>query len=159
MANTNSDITTGQAAAMRDRTLAPASPANYGLLYVIRGQVTCPATPTVSDTLTLVPAELIPEGACYAPEESWVYPETAPGTALTLDVGYSSNADALADALALTTAGTTGGKVNFDKSGTLPAGLADPLPTVKEDIIATVTVSTSVDATVIQFAIAFRLTA
>jgi hypothetical protein len=85
-----------------------------------------------------------------------VYPVTDPGTALTLDVGPTSNTDALADALALTTAGTTGGKVAFDVSGTAPLAMSSDLEHVSgEDIVATVTVSTSVVETVIEFAIAY----
>ncbi len=156
MANTNSNIASAHTTAQTDGR-APLAPLASGAMPVfIRGRVTCPATPTVNDTLTLVPGELIPAGARYAPELSWVYPVTDPGTALTLDVGPTSNTDALADALALTTAGTTGGKVAFDVSGTAPLAMSSDLEHVSgEDIVATVTVSTSVVETVIEFAIAY----
>ena len=156
MANTNSDIVTALASAKTDQS-APlhGRTTSAGLVY-IRGQVTCPATPTVDDTLTLVPKELIPPGAIFEPAACWVFCETDPGTALTLDVGFASNPDALADALALTTAGTTGGVVPFDESGTVPAALADlTVVTTPEDVYATGKVSTAVDATVIQFCIAY----
>jgi hypothetical protein len=156
MANTNSNITTGLAAA-QTAGRSPIDPLDSGALPIyIRGRVTCPATPTVNDTLTLVPGNLIPDGSVFAPELSWVYPVTDPGTALTLDIGPSSNADALADALALTTAGTTGGVVTFDESGTAPLGMTSRVRHVGgEAIAATVTVSTSVVETVIEFCIAY----
>lgn len=156
MANTNSNI------AAKHLTLpatgrVPLDPLDSGALPIfIRGRVSCPATPTVNDTLTLVPGELIPDGAAFAPELSWVYPVTDPGTALTLDIGPTSNADALADALALTVAGTATGVVTLDKSGTAPLGMTSRVKHVGgEDIRATVTVSTAVDATVLEFCIAY----
>jgi hypothetical protein len=156
MANTNSALATAHATAQTSGR-SPLDPLDTNaILLFIRSQVTCPATPSANDTLTLVPGELIPAGARYAPEYSWVYCETDPGTALTLDIGPTSNPDGLADALALTTAGTTGGLVPFDECGTLAVGMTDPIiAAANEDIIATVTVSTSVDATVIQFCIAY----
>lgn len=156
MANTNSNITAAHTTAQTSGR-SPVDPLDSGALPIyIRGRVTCPATPTVNDTLTLVPGELIPDGAAYAPELSWVYPVTDPGTALTIDVGPSSNPDALADALALTTAGTTGGIVPFDESGTAPLGMTSRVTHVAgEDIAATVTVSTAVAETVIEFCIAY----
>ena len=160
MANTNSDLATAQAAALRDPSSAPKTPETRGILYQIRGQVTVPATPSTSDTLTLVPAEMLPVGAVYEPGDSWVYCETDPGTALNLDIGPASNTDALADNLALTVAGTSSGRVSFASSGTVPAALADPLKTTEQEaILATVATSTAVDATVLQFCIAFRLLA
>lgn len=158
MANTNSNLTTAQAAAMLDRSSGLATIALVATnLILIQGQVTCPATPSTSDTLTLIPAEMLPVGAVYDVANSWVYCETDPGTALTLDIGPDSNPDALADALALTVAGTSSGAVPFDKSGTMPAALADPLViTAQEAVRATVVTSTAVDATVIQFCLAFR---
>lgn len=158
MANTNSNLTTAQAAAMLDRSSGLATIALVATnLILIQGQVTCPATPSTSDTLTLIPAEMLPVGAVYDVANSWIYCESDPGTALTLDIGPDSNPDALADALALTVAGTSSGAVPFDKSGTMPAALADPLViTAQEAVRATVVTSTSVDATVIQFCLAFR---
>lgn len=157
MANTNSDLATAQAAALRDPSSAPKTPETRGILYQIYGQVTCPATPTVGDTLTLVPAEMLPVGAVYDPHNSYFFCETDPGTALNLDVGPSSNTDALADNLALTAALT---KYAFDASGTLPAAIADPLKTTEQEaILATVVTSNTVSETVIHFCIAFRLLA
>ena len=161
MANTNSDLATKQAAAQRDASAGITQARDIGgVMLFARGQVTCPATPTVNDTLTLIPAEALPVGAVFEPAYSWVYCETDPGTALTLDIGPDSNPDALADALALTTAGTTGGVVPFDESGTAPLGMTAPIViTAQEAVRATVTVSTSVVATVIQFCLAYRATA
>jgi hypothetical protein len=156
MANTNSNIATAHATAQTSGR-SPLDSLDSGALPIfIRGRVTCPATPTVNDTLTLVPGELIPDGAAYAPALSWVYPVTDPGTALTLDVGPSSDPDALANDLALTTAGTTGGVVQFDECSTAPLAMTSRVRHVGgEDIVATVTVSTSVVATVIEFCIAY----
>ena len=160
MANTNSDIATAQLAAVRDPSAAPKPGFTSGLVFVIRGKVTCPATPTVADTLTLIPAERVPVGAIYVPEDSWVFCESDPGTALTLDIGPVSNPDLLADALALTVTAVGAGKITFDKSGTKPDAISTPTQvTTQEAIKATVMVSTAVDATVIQFAIAFRIVA
>jgi hypothetical protein len=156
MANTDSTLITAHTTAQTNGR-SPLDPLDAGtVLMFIRSRVTCPATPTVNDTLTLVPGELIPPGSRYAPEASWVYCVGDPGTALTLDVGPTSNPDALADGLALTTAGTTGGIVPFDESGTAPLALTSSvLHVAGEDIIATVTVSTSVDSRVIEFCIAY----
>ena len=86
MANTDSTVVTTHTAA-QTAGRSPLDPLDSGaVLMFIRSRVTCPATPTPSDTLTLVPGELIPAGARYAPENSWVYPVTDPGTALNLDV-------------------------------------------------------------------------
>jgi len=161
MANTNSNLVVAQAAALRDRSAAITQGRDIcGVMLYARGQISIPATPDVNDTLTLVPAEALPLGAVFEPAASWVYCETDPGTALTLDIGTPSNPDALADALALTTAGTTGGVVTFDKSGTMPLGISDPITiTEAEPVVATVKVSTAVDATVLQFCIAYRATA
>lgn len=156
MANTNSILVTNHTTAQTSGRSPLDVLDGPATIKYIRSRVTCPATPSTSDTLTLVPGELIPPGAAYAPEESWVYPVTDPGTALTLDVGPTSNTDALADALALTTAGTTGGRVGFSQSGTAPLGMTSRVTHVAgEDIVATVMTSTSVDATVIEFCIAY----
>jgi len=159
--NTNSDLATKQAAALRDPSAGLIKGHDFsGILLYARGQVTCPVTPTVGDTLTLIPAAALPVGAVFCPEESWVYCETDPGTALTLDIGPVSNPDALADALALTVIGETNGKVTFDKSATMPLGISDPITILdQEAVLATVMVSTAVVATVIQFCIAYRATA
>jgi hypothetical protein len=158
MANTNSDLATAQAAAYRDPSAAPKPGLTSGIMFYLRGQVTCPATPTVADTLTLIPAEMLPVGAVYEPAESWLWLESDPGTALTLDIGPVSNPDALADALALTATGVGAAPIRFCASATAPAAMLDPLAiTEQEAILATVMVSTAVDATVIQFQIAFRI--
>lgn len=154
--NTNSDITTAQADALRDRSAAPKSPEATGLLYQIRGQVTIPATPTVNDTLTLIPAELLPVGAVYEVLDSHLFFETDPGTALQLDIGPASDPDALADALDCNAAG----RVELSASGTKPAALLDPVKvSAQEAIIATIKASDTVSATVMQFSIAFRVCA
>ena len=156
MANTDSTLVSNHTTAQTSGR-EPLLPLECGVvLFYIRGSVTCPATPSTSDTLTLVPGELIPEGARYAPEASWAYPVTDPGTALNFDVGPTSNTDALADNLALTTAGTTGGIVPFDESGTAPLALTSLLTHVAgEDIVATIVTSNTVSETVIQFCVAY----
>jgi hypothetical protein len=152
MANTNSNLATAHATALTSGR-SPMDPLDSGALPIfLRGRVTCPATPTVNDTLTLVPGELIPDGSVFAPELSWIHALTGPGTALTLDVGPSSNPDALSDALAFTAAG---GKA-LSASGTVPLALSSRVAHVGgEDIAATVTVSTAVVATVLEFCIAY----
>jgi len=160
MANTNSDLAAAAATAQTNGRAPIDGKDIGGIILFARGQVTCPSNPSVNDTLTLLDASQVPLGAVFEPAFSWVYCETDPGTALTLDIGTTSNPDALADALALTTAATTGGKVAFDVSGTMPLGISDPITVeTQEDIIATVKVSTSVSETVIQFCIAYRVTA
>lgn len=156
MANTNSTIVTNHATSKTAGRL-PLDPMDCAVvLKHIRSRVTCPATPSTSDTLTLVPKEIIPVGARLAPADSWVYCVTDPGTALTLDIGTASDPDSLADALALTTAATTGGRVGFHQSGTVPVGISAPITVAtQEDIIATIVTSTSVSQTVIEFCIAY----
>lgn len=156
MANTNSNIVTAHATAQTTGR-SPLDALDSGCLPIfIRGRVTCPATPAVDDTLTLVPGELIPDGAAYAPELSWIYPVGDPGTALTVDVGPSSNPDALADALTLNDVGTTSGLRNFGSSGTAPLALTSRVRHVAgEDIAATVKTSTGVVATVLEYCIAY----
>lgn len=160
MANTNSDLATAQAAALRDPSAAPKPGLTSGLPFHIRGKVTCPATPTVADTLTLIPAEMLPVGAVYDPANSWLFCETDPGTALTLDIGPVSDPDLLSDALALTVTSVGAGKVPFDTSATKPVAVSTPTQiTDQEAVKATVMVSTSVAETVIQFQIGFRIVA
>lgn len=169
MANTNSNIVTALAASKTDQTAPLKGVDTCGLPLYIRGKVTCPATPTVNDTLTLVPKELIPNGAKPAPELSWLYTETDPGTELALDIGVASNPDLLADNLSLTVAsntatgdGTSGpltGHIPFTRSGTVPLQMSAPAVATAEDIIATVVTSNTVSQTVIQFAIAYYATA
>jgi len=156
MANTDSTLVTAHTAAQTSGR-SPLDPLDAGtVLMFIRSRVTCPATPSTSDTLTLVPGELIPPGSRYAPAASWVYCVTDPGTALNLDVGPTSNTDALADNLALTTAGTTGGIVPFDESGTAPLAMTSSVEHVSgEDIVATIVTSNTVSETVIEFCIAY----
>lgn len=158
MANTNSDLATKSAAALKDRSAGLVHGDDAaGIVLYATAKVTIPATPEVDDTLTLVPAAAVPLGAVVIPQLSHVYCVTDPGTALTLDIGITSNPDLFSDALALTTAGTTGGPVNFAASGTAPVGIAAPHRfTEAEDIIATVKVSTAVVETVAVFTIAYR---
>lgn len=156
MANTNSDIATAQASALRDRSAAPKSPENFGQLLQIRGQVTIPAAPTAEDTLTLIPAELLPVGAVYEVLGSSLFFESDPGTALTLDIGPESDVDALADALVCNAAG----RVELSASGTLPAALLDAVKVESQEaVIATIKVATDVVETVMQFCITLRVTA
>lgn len=160
MANTNSDIATAQAAAQRDPSAAPKVPETSGLHYEIRGQVTVPAAPALNDTLTLIPAALLPVGAVYDPAESWVFFETDPGTALALDIGPVSRPNGLADTLLATVTGLGTGKLTFDRGNGLALGLSSRLKvSAQEAVLATVKVSTSVVATVMHFKIAFRVIA
>jgi hypothetical protein len=161
MSDTYSNLVIAQASAFKDRSAAITQGRDIcGVMLYARGQVTVPATPDVNDKLILVPAEAVPLGAVFEPAASWVYCEGDPGTALTLDIGTPSNPDSLADALALTVIGTTSGVVTFDKSGTMPLGISDPITiTEAERVEATVKVSTAVDQTVLQFCIAYRATA
>ena len=160
MANTNSDLATKQAAAKLDPSAGVINMDDAcGVVLYATAKVTIPATPTVNDTITIIPAELLPIGAVVIPQLSSVYLATDPGTALTLDIGLVSDPDCYADALALTVAATASatGAVSFDKSGTAPAYLVTPYRILtQEAIIATVTVSTAVDATVAIFTIAYR---
>lgn len=160
MANTNSNLVTAYATAQTTGR-SPLDALDSGCVpFIIRSKVTLPATPSAEDTLTLVPGEMIPEGAFYAPELSWIYPVTDPGAALTVDVGPSSNPDALADALTLNDVGTTSGLRNFGYSGTAPLALTSRVRhKAGEDIAATVKVSTGVVATVLEYGIAYYVIA
>ncbi len=156
MANTNSTLKTA-AATVKTSPRATIRGADIGgIMLFARGKVTCPATPTVNDTLTLLDASQIPPGAIFEPAASWVYCETDPGTALNLDIGFPSNPDAIADNLALTVAGHVG----LAAGGTMPLAISAPAPASgKEDILATVVTSTAVVQTVIQFCLAYRVCA
>lgn len=153
MANTNSNLAAAQAAVETSPRSTIDGKDIGGILLIARGQVTIPATPSVDDTLTLLAAGQVPKGAVIEPLLSNVYFETDPGTALTLDVGNTSNPDAFADALACNAAGA----VNFGASATVPSGITDPAEETGEAILATVKVSTSVVETVMQFQIAYRV--
>jgi len=156
MANTNSNIVTALAAARTDGSAALDGKNLSGILLYARGKVTCPATPTVNDTLTLLPVGVLPPGAVLEPVESWVFCESDPGTALNLDIGPTSDPDGIADNLALTVAGLVG----FAASGTIPEGIKAPIELAQsEAIVAKIVTSTAVDATVIQFQIAYRVSA
>lgn len=158
--NTDSDLATAVAAAqVQYPTTEQVVPE---ILLFVQAKVTVPASGTspllnANDTLTILPASACPVGACLVPQLSSVYCVTDPGTALTLDIGTVADPDKFADALALTTAGTTGGAVNFSASGTAPAAIATPYRfTTQEAIVATAVTVTSVDATVVVFSLCFR---
>ena len=160
MANTNSDLATKQAAAQRDPSSGMVNMDDAcGIVLFATAKVTIPATPTVDDTITIIPAELLPVGAVVIPQLSSVYLATDPGTALTLDIGLVSDPDCYSDGLALTVAATASatGAVSFDKCGTAPAYLVTPYRIASQEaLIATVKTSTAVDATVAIFTIAYR---
>lgn len=158
MANINSDLATKQAAAKQDHSAGIIHGDDaMGIILFATAKVTVPSTAAVDDTLTLVPAEACPVGAVVIPQLSHVYCVTDPGTALTLDIGTAADPDKFSDALALTTAGTTGGAVSFSASGTAPAAIATPYRfSEQEAILATVKVATSLNETVIVFTIAYR---
>jgi hypothetical protein len=161
--NTNSDLATAQAAAASSYPTSELDA--FGSIIYTQVKVTVPASGTspllnANDTLTLLPASLCPVGAYLVPKLSSVYCVTDPGTALTLDIGTPDDPDKFADALALTTAGTTGGAVNFSASGTAPAAIATPYKfTSQEAIIATAVTVSSVSETVVVFTLAFRVKA
>lgn len=99
---------------------------------------------------------ILPAGAIPLPGLSWVDCED-PGTALTLDIGYASNPDALADGLDLAAAG--------HKPFTTPAIPADalvPAPLAAADTTIYATVATGTTLTVgkiLVFNIAYKLAA
>lgn len=157
MANTNSNLATLAASVVNDPS-ATTLGINLGAIVLFaRGRVTCPATPTVNDTLTLLAANQLPVGAIVMPELSYIYCVTDPGTALALDIGTASNVDVYADNLSLTAAVT---KSDFAASGTAPLGITAPAAvSTQEAVIATVVTSTDVVETVLEFAIAYRVTA
>lgn len=157
MANTNSNLAAAATSVLNDPSASLDGRDLGGIVLIARGRVTCPATPTVDDTLTLLAANQLPVGAIPLPELSWVYPVTDPGTDLTIDVGTASNPDRMADALVLTAAAT---KKSFDQSGTAPLDITAPAAiTTQEAVIATVKVSDTVAETVIEFGIAYRVNA
>lgn len=160
MANTNSNLAASAVSVVTDPTVTTKGVDLGGIMLFARGKVTCPATPSTSDTLTLLAAGQVPVGAIFEPCSSWVYCETDPGTALTIDIGTTDDTDNLARGLALTVAGTSSGRKSFDASGTMPVGISTPYTLASpKAVVATVTTSTAVDATVIQFCIAYRVTA
>lgn len=167
MANTNSDLATKQAAAKLDPSAGVINMDDAcGTVLYATAKVTIPATPAVNDTITIIPAELLPIGAVVIPQLSSVYLATDPGTALILDIGLVSDPDCYADALSLSVAATVvpiatcatlTGSVRFDQCASIPAYLVTPHRILtQEAIIATVKTSTAVDETVAIFTIAYR---
>lgn len=158
MANTNSDLVTKQAAALTDPSAGIVNGDDaFGVIMYATAKVTVPATPSTSDTLTIIPAELCPVGAVVVPQLCSVSCLTDPGTALNLDIGTPDNPDLFSDNLALTTAVSTGGPVSFAASGTVAEAIGTPYRFKKQEkIIATIVTSSSVAETVIVFLIAYR---
>lgn len=116
--------TTLYAAQDRDRL----NPARLPAPNQAGGGVQCAVVPyaldgdeAANDTINLC---TLPAGAIPIPGLSFVdaeIPASGDGAALTADVGYASNPDALADGIAL----TSGGHVPFT-SGTMPADVLAP---------------------------------
>jgi hypothetical protein len=98
------------------------------------------ATLATNDTINLVS---LPSGATVLPHLSYVIAED-PGTALTIDIGFASNLDALSDGLDL----AAGGNVAFTAGGTATAQQFAPVPLAKGDetIIVDCKLVTSVTA-------------
>lgn len=157
MANTNSNLAALAASVVNDPSATTSGIDLGAIVLFARGRVTCPATPSTSDTLTLLAANQLPVGAIVMPELSYIYSVTDPGTALAVDIGTASNVDVYADNLSMTAAVT---KYNFAASGTAPLGITAPAAvSTQEAVIATVVTSTDVVETVLEFAIAYRVTA
>jgi len=129
---------------------AGASPAStYPIAKVITGKVryalieyALAATEAAADTINLVKLKA---GARVIPSLCRIVCED-PGTALSLDVGFASNPDALCDGAALTTAHD----VSFTGAASVTAVAAQYVPVDiaagDEVIYATVTVATSLTA-------------
>jgi len=67
MANTNSNLAAAAVSVVNDPTVTTKGVDLGGIMLFARGQVTCPATPTVDDTLTLLAADQVPVGAIFEP--------------------------------------------------------------------------------------------
>lgn len=156
--NTLSDLATKQAAAKIDASAGVINGDDAGgIVLYATAKITIPATPAVSDTLTIIPAELLPVGAVVIPQLSHVYLASDPGTLLTIDIGLVSAPACFADDLQLTVPGNPLGAVSFSASTNVPAYLITPYRiAAQEAIIATVVTSTAVVATVAVFTIAYR---
>lgn len=114
------------------------------VLYALAG------TEVANDTIKLA---VLPPGVKVVPSLSRVVCQD-PGDALTIDIGFASNDDALADGLALTTAHD----VAFTANGTATAAQYEPaaLAVGDETIFATVKTATNLTATAkILFQIAY----
>ena len=111
------------------------------------------ATETTADTINLC---ILPDGAIPIPGLSFV--DCAdPGTTLTMDIGYASNPDALADGIVL----SAGGHVLFT-SGTMPADALTPAALAAADhaIVATVMSDSTLTASAdLVFHIAYKMPA
>lgn len=92
-------------------------------------------TEAANDIINLVQLK---RGAVVIPSLSRIVCED-PGTALTIDVGFASNDDALCDGIALTTAHD----LAFTAGGTVVAAQYVPVPLVYEDRNIFVTVRTA----------------
>lgn len=130
MPNTNSDLIANSAAALLDLAAGNRNGDNVnGLVLRAKAIVTLPSGVADADTFQICD---LPAGAVPIPEMSTVTCSADPGTTLVLDIGYDdsgeggslTNADGLADGIAL----SSGGQVAFT-SGTMPAAVATTVRT------------------------------
>ena len=151
--NTNSDLATKQAAAKMDPSAGVINMDDaLGVILFATAVVTLPASPSQNDTITIVPAALVPVGAVVVPQLCAVYIVGDPGTTMTITVGPTSDPDLFAVALDC----KAGGMIRFTE-GTAPAGIATPYRfTTQEAILATYSaVGTNASRTAV-FTIAYR---
>lgn len=106
-------------------------------------------TEAANDTITL---GYLPTGACILPQLSYLTRRSDPGTTLTLDVGYTTDADYFADGVVCDAAGTS-----VFTTPAVPGQVSAPVTfTAPTAIIVTVAAATSPTANaVLEFLVAF----
>lgn len=161
--NTLSDLATKQAAGKADPSAGIVDGDDAcGVLLFATAKVTIPASGTspllnANDTLEIIPAGCLPVGAVVIPQLSSIFLVGDPGTALTLDIGTTTDPDCFSKGMALTVTSVGAGPRSWSNCGTTPLNLTTPLRlTAQMAIIATATTVTSVSETVAVFTVAYR---
>lgn len=106
-------------------------------------------TEAATDTITL---GTLPTGATIIPQLSYLTRRSDPGTALTIDIGYSGDADYFADGVVCDAAGTSAFTTPV-VPGQVSAPVTFTAPTVLTAVVAAATALTA--NAVLEFLVAF----
>lgn len=123
MAAFSSTIYTAQNTALTQNYEAPSAVDFVGTVRVARVAITTTAGMADADTFNLV---YLPAGAVVVPSMSKVQCSADPGTTLVLDIGTSSDTDAFADGIVLSSGGAIAFDANVCAQAHAPAALTAP---------------------------------
>lgn len=142
---TDTSLYTNQATALLDGSERPnRTGTTGGTLKFIRATYTTTGSEAANDTFNLC---YLPKGASLVRGSSAVS-SIATGTALTLDIGTSTNADLYADGIVV----TSGGTIRFGSTVAGTVGdLAPTVTTTNSPVIVTIASATSVTASVVLY--------